>query len=111
MFSFNFRKEKVQPEGEKKCLMVERTLLTKESHGSLASSQRSHERCGHSPQHSLNHVLPAAQHASGHLIPQGQQLSEAKSCFALPTVAVWLPGKEKALSEMTLVTWVSSPFP
>lgn len=67
--------------GEKKCLMVERTLLTKESHGSLASSQRSHERCGHSPQHSLNHVLPAAQHASGHLIPQGQQLSEAKSLF------------------------------
>lgn len=40
--------------------MVERTLLTKESHGSLASSQRSHERCSHSPQRSLNHVLPAA---------------------------------------------------
>lgn len=104
LFSFNFRKEKVQPEGGKKrCLMVERTLLTNESHGSLASSQRSHEGCVPSPQHSLNHVLPAA--------PRGQQLSRARFCPTLPTVNVWPPGKEKALSQTILVPLVSSPFP
>lgn len=47
---------------------------------------------------------------AGH-VTQGQQLSEAKPCSVLPTVAGWLPGKEKALSELVLMTLVSSPFP
>ena len=43
---------------KRKHLMVERTLLTPESHGSLAISQGSHERCCR-PSMLLNHVLPA----------------------------------------------------
>lgn len=69
-FLLTSEKKRYNQRGKKKCLMVERTLLTKESHGSLASSQRSHERCGHSLQHSLNHVLPAAQHTSWALTPR-----------------------------------------
>lgn len=34
-----------------------------------------------------------------------------KACSMLPTEAVWLPEKEKALSEMVLMTLVSSPSP
>lgn len=89
--------------------MVERTLLSKESHGSLASSQRSHERCCHSSQHSLNHVLPATQPAASHLAPQGQQLSLALLCPWW--LAGWLLWKEEALSEVMLMTLVSSAFP
>lgn len=89
--------------------MVERTLLTKESHGSLASSQRSHERCCHSPQHSLNHVLPATQPATGHLAPQRQQQSLALLCpWCLSGLLLW---KDEALSEVMLMTLVSSAFP
>lgn len=97
--------------GKKKCLMVERTLLTKESHGSLASSQRSHERCCHSSQRSLNHVLPATRPATGHLAPRGPQLSSAKPRSTAPVVAVWLPRQEEALSETMPVTLVRGALP
>lgn len=88
-FLLSSEKKRYNQRGKKKCLMVERTLLTKESHGSLASSQRSHERCCHSPQHSLNHVLPATPPATSHLAPRGQQLSSAKPCSAVP-LGGWL---------------------
>lgn len=91
--------------------MVERTLLTKESHGSLASSQRSHERCCHSPQHSLNHVLPATQPATSHLAPKASGSPQPGLARLHPWVAGWLPWKEEALSEMMLVTLVSGAFP
>ena len=110
-FLLTSEKKRYNQREKKKCLMVERTLLTKESHGSLASSQRSHERCCHSPQHSLNHVLPATQPATGYLASQGQQLSLAKPCSTVPVVAVWLLWKEEAQSETMLVTLVSGAFP
>lgn len=78
--------------GRKQCLMLERTPLPKESHGWLASSQRSHERSCHSLQCSLTvSCLPPSLPPACHQPPRTPASSSAQPGCA-PLGPEHLPG-------------------